>query len=81
MKPHAASGIDEILSGLTRGGEGKLYKDIHKPIVLIFNKEGIPQEWKEYIFVGIPKKVRLIKTCLDELSKEGKNRNPCMISN
>ena len=32
------------------------YEEIHKLIVLIWNKEELPQEWKESIIVTIHKK-------------------------
>ena len=35
---------------------GKEYEEIHKLIVLIWNKEKLPQEWKESIIVPIHKK-------------------------
>ena len=34
----------------------KLYEEIHKLIVLLWNKEELPQEWKESIIVPIHKK-------------------------
>ena len=34
---------------LIQAGGGKLYEEIHKLIVLIWNKEELPQEWKESI--------------------------------
>ena len=39
-----------------QAGGGKLYEEIYKPIVLIWNKEELSQEWKESIIVPIHKK-------------------------
>ena len=46
-------GVDHIPSKLIQAGGGKLYEEIHKLIVLIWNKEELPQEWKESIIVPI----------------------------
>ena len=41
---------------IIQASEGKLYEEIHKLIVLIWNKEELSQEWKESIIVPIHKK-------------------------
>ena len=46
LKRHKATGVDHIPFELIQAGGGKLYEDIHKLIVLIWNKEELPQEWK-----------------------------------
>ena len=55
LKWHKATGVDHIPSELIQAGGGKLYEVIHKLIVLIWNKEELPQEWKESIIVPIHK--------------------------
>ena len=39
LKKHKATGVDHIPSELIQAGGSKLYKEIHKLIVLIWNKE------------------------------------------
>ena len=56
LKRHKATGVDHIPSELIQAGAGKLYEEIHKLIVLIWNKKELPQEWKESIIVPIHKK-------------------------
>ena len=46
LKKHKATRVDHIPSKLIQAGGGKLYKEIHILIVLIWNKEELPQEWK-----------------------------------
>ena len=43
LKRHKATGVDHIPSKLIQAGGGKLYEEIHKFIVLIWNKEELPQ--------------------------------------
>ena len=45
LKMHKATGVDHIPSKLIQAGGGNLYEEIHKLIVLICNKEELPQEW------------------------------------
>ena len=56
LKEHEAIRVDHIPSKLIQANGGKLYEEIHKLIVLIWNKEELPQEWKESIIVPIHKK-------------------------
>ena len=42
FKNHKAPGVDHIPSELIQAGGGKLYEEIHKLIVLIWNKEELP---------------------------------------
>ena len=51
LKRHKATGVDHIPSELIQVGGGKLYEKIHKLIELIWNKDELPQEWKESIIV------------------------------
>ena len=45
-----------MLSKLIQAGGSKLYDEIHKPILLIWNKKKLPLEWWESIIVPIHKK-------------------------
>ena len=45
-----------LIKYLNQATGSKLYKEIHKLIVLIWNKEELPQEWKGSIIVPIHKK-------------------------
>ena len=56
LKRHKATGVDHIPCELIQTSGGKLYEEILKLIVLIWNKEELPQEWKESIIVPIHKK-------------------------
>jgi hypothetical protein len=55
FKKRKAPGADHIPSKLIEKGRDKLYEEIHKLIVFIWNKEELPQEWKESIIVPIHK--------------------------
>ena len=56
LKKHKATRVDRIPSKLIQAGGGKLYKDIHKLIALIWNQKELPQEEKECIIAAIHKK-------------------------
>jgi len=56
LKKHKVPRVDHIPSKLIQASGGKLYEQINKPIVLIWNKEGLPQAWKDAIIVPIHKK-------------------------
>ena len=56
LKSHKSPGIDQIPAELIRAGGGKLRCAIHKLISSIWNKEELPEEWKESIIVPIYKK-------------------------
>jgi len=56
LKRHEATRVDYMPSELIQAGGGKLYEEIHELIVLIWNMEELPQEWKESIIVPIHKK-------------------------
>ena len=49
LKNHKAPGVDHIPSQLIQAGGGRLYEKIYELVVLIYNKEELPQEWKESI--------------------------------
>ena len=46
IKKNKAPGVDKIPSELIQAGGGKLYEEIHRLIIFIWNKEGIPLGWK-----------------------------------
>ena len=46
LKRHKATGVDHIPTELIQTSGGKLYEEINKVIVLIWNKEELPKEWK-----------------------------------
>jgi hypothetical protein len=56
LKRYKSSGVDQIPAELIQAGGGTLRSEIHKLIKLIWNKEELPQQWKESIVVPIHKK-------------------------
>jgi hypothetical protein len=56
MKRYKAPGSDQIAAELIQAGGGTLHSEIHKLIMLIWNKEELPHQWKESIVVPIDKK-------------------------
>jgi hypothetical protein len=56
MKTYKAPGSDQISAELVQAGGGTLHSEIHKLIMLIWNKEELPHQWKESIVVPIHKK-------------------------
>ena len=56
LKSHKSAGIDQILAELIKEGGRTIRYQIHKLIVSIWNKEELPEEWKESIIVPIYKK-------------------------
>jgi len=55
LRSHKSPGIDQISAELFKVGGRKIY-GIHKLIISIWNKEELPEEWKELIIVPIYKK-------------------------
>jgi len=56
LKSHKSPGIDQIPVELIKAG-GKTFRcEINKLIISIWNKEELPEEWKESIIVPIYKK-------------------------
>ena len=55
LKSHKSPGIDQIPAELIKAGGKKVCCDIHKLITSIWNKEELPEEWKESIIVCIYK--------------------------
>ena len=56
LKCHTSPGIDQIPAELTKARDRTICSEIHKLIISIWNKEELPEEWKESIIVPIFKK-------------------------
>jgi len=56
LKNHKSPAIDQIPAELIKGGGRTICSAIHKLIISIWNKEELPEEWKESIIVPIYKK-------------------------
>jgi hypothetical protein len=56
LKSYKSPGNDQILADLIKAGGETLYSEIHRLICSIWNKEELPQQWKESITVPIYKK-------------------------
>jgi hypothetical protein len=57
LKSYKSPGTDQILAELIKAGGEMLCSEIHKPICSIWNKEELPQQWKESIIIQNHKKV------------------------
>jgi hypothetical protein len=55
-KIYKSLGTDQILAKLIKAGGETLYSEVYKLICSIWNKEELPQQWKESINVPIHKK-------------------------
>ena len=56
LKRHKSPGIDQIPAELIKAGGRTNLSEIHKLINSIWNKEKLPEQWKESIIVPIYKK-------------------------
>jgi hypothetical protein len=56
LKRHESPGIDQIPAELIKAGGRTTQSEIHKLIISIWNKEELPEEWKESVIVPIYKK-------------------------
>jgi len=56
LKSHKSPGIDQIPAALIKAGGRTICSEIQKLIISIWNKEELPEEWKESIIVPIYKK-------------------------
>jgi hypothetical protein len=56
LKSHKSPGIDKIPAEFIKAGGRTIRCTIHKLIISIWNKEELPEEWKESIIVPIHKK-------------------------
>ena len=54
-KSHKSPGVDQIPAELIKEGGSTIHYQIHKLIVSIWNKEELPEEWKESIIAPIHK--------------------------
>jgi hypothetical protein len=55
LKKYKSPGSDQILAELYQAGDETLVSVIHKLINSIWNKEELPEQWKEPIIVPIHK--------------------------
>jgi len=56
LKGHISSGTDQIQAEMVETGGRKFRSEIRELIISIWNKEEMPEEWKESIIVSIHKK-------------------------
>ena len=56
LKSHKSPGTTQIPAELIKAGGKTIRGEIHKLIISIWNKEELPDEWKESIIVPIYKK-------------------------
>jgi sorting nexin-29 len=56
LKRYKSPGTDQIPVELVKAGGETIYSEIHRLICCIWNKEELPQQWKESIIVTIYKK-------------------------
>jgi hypothetical protein len=56
LKSYKSPGTNHILTKLIKAGGETLYSEIHRLICSTWNKEELPQQWKESIIVPIYKK-------------------------
>jgi hypothetical protein len=69
LKSHKSPDIDQIPGELMKAVCRTIHNGIHKLIIYIWNKEELPEEWKESIIVSIYK--RGDKTeCINPLNAE-----------
>jgi hypothetical protein len=56
LKTYKSPGAEQIPAELIKAGGETLYSEIHRLICCIWNKEELPQQWKETIILPIYKK-------------------------
>jgi hypothetical protein len=56
LESHKSPGADQIPAEFIKAGGKTIRCEIHKLIISIWNKEELPEEWKESIIVPIYKK-------------------------
>jgi len=56
LKSHKSPGIDQIPVEMIKAGDKTIRCEIHKLIISVWNKEELPEEWKESSTVPIYKK-------------------------
>jgi hypothetical protein len=57
LKSYKSPGTDQIPAELIKAGGETLYSEIHRLICCIWNKEELPQQWKESVTVPTYRKV------------------------
>jgi hypothetical protein len=66
LKSYTSPCTDQVPAELIKAG-GETYSEIHRFICSIWNKEELPQQWKEFIVVQIRKMViRLTAIFIEE---------------
>jgi len=53
VKSHKSPSIDQIPAELIKAGGRTIYYEIYKLIISMWNKEELPEEWKESIIIPI----------------------------
>ena len=53
LKNHKSPGIDQIPAEMIKAGDSTIRREIYKLIISIWNKERMPEEWKESIIMPI----------------------------
>jgi hypothetical protein len=56
LKRHKSPGTDQIPAELVKAGGRIIWSEIYQLIICIWNKEELPEEWKESIIIPIYKK-------------------------
>jgi hypothetical protein len=56
LKSYKSSSTDNMPAELIKAGGETLYPEIHILICSIWNKEELPQQWKESVLIAIHKK-------------------------
>jgi hypothetical protein len=56
LKRYRSLGFDQIPAKLIKAGGGTLCTEVHKLICSIWNKEELPQQWKESMIVPVNRK-------------------------
>ena len=56
LKSHKSPGIDQIPAELIKAGGITIHYEIHKLIISIWNREDLPEEWKEAIIIPMYQK-------------------------
>jgi hypothetical protein len=56
LRSYKSPGTYQILAEMIKAGGETLYSELHRLICSIWNKEELPQQWKEFIIVPIYKK-------------------------
>jgi len=56
LNSHKSPGTDQIPAELIIAAGRKIHSEIHKLIISTWNKQKLPEEWKEWINIPIYKK-------------------------